>query len=122
AAERAAFLAALNAGRATLAVQGDQAGSVLQSFPLSSVTIVRLDAQHQPLPAGSTATPAYVRFEGLAGHFSTYAVVILPTWHNPLNALDVNNDNSISSIDALLVINEINNADLADRATGRLPT
>jgi hypothetical protein len=88
AADRDAFLAALAAGNATVAVKNDAFGSVYQAFAISdtptddssgspSVTVTRLDAAGNPLPAGSTATPATVRFEGVTGHFSTFAVVIV---------------------------------------------
>ena len=33
------------------------------------IAITLLDANHNPLPAGSGATPAFVLFEGLTGHF-----------------------------------------------------
>jgi trimeric autotransporter adhesin len=96
-AERAAFLASLAAGTATVAVKNDAPGSVFQAFALAapgqppsatSVTLTRLDANHNPLPAGSNATPAFVRFEGVTGHFSTFAVVTVTgqstTPSNPL--------------------------------------
>jgi hypothetical protein len=85
-ADRDAFLNALAAGDATVAVKNDAPGSVYQAFAISApgqpadashVTIIRLDASGNPLPAGSTATPASVRFEGVTGHFSTFAVVIV---------------------------------------------
>jgi hypothetical protein len=86
-AERAAFLSALNAGRASVAVKGDQPGSVLKVLALcgpgetpmvdTCVAVVRLDTRHDPLPAASTAAPDFVRFEGAVSHFSTYAVVTL---------------------------------------------
>jgi hypothetical protein len=83
-ADRAAFLAALTAGRATVAVKNDVPGSVFRAFAVaapgqppdaSHVTVVRLDANGNPLPAGSNSTPAFVRFDGVTGHFSTFAVV-----------------------------------------------
>jgi hypothetical protein len=42
-------------------------------------------------------------------------------WQNPTEALDVNNDGHITAIDALLVINEINNRHVSDPTTGSLP-
>ncbi len=83
---RAAFLDALNAGAATVAVIGDAPGSVLQVFPVCGlgiapsaggcVSVTKLDATSTPLPDGSLAEPASVRFSGVAGHFSTWAVVL----------------------------------------------
>src|SRR5262249_54710197 len=70
-ADRDAFLAALAAGNATVAVKNDAAGSVYQAFAVAApgqppdathVTIVRLDASGNPLPDGSTDTPDVVRF------------------------------------------------------------
>lgn len=85
-ADRTAFLAALAAGHATVAVKNDAPDSVFRAFAIAgpdqppsatAVTLVRLDANHNPLPAGSTATPAFVRFDGITGHFSEFAVVMV---------------------------------------------
>jgi Periplasmic copper-binding protein (NosD)/RTX calcium-binding nonapeptide repeat (4 copies) len=82
--EREAFLAALVAGEATVAVKNDTPGSTYQAFAIADpgqppadgrVAVTRLDAHHDPLPPGSPAVPAFVRFDGVAGHFSTWAVV-----------------------------------------------
>jgi len=52
------------------------------------LTITRLDAAGNPLPAGSTATPSFVRFDGVTGHFSTFAVVIVSgTSNSPPHAV-----------------------------------
>src|SRR5439155_6422464 len=73
---------------ATVAVKNDTPGSAFHAFAIAgpgqppsanAVTVVRLDANHNPLPPGSTATPAFVRFEGVTGHFSTFAVVTVST-------------------------------------------
>ncbi len=84
---RSAFLDALNAGAATVAVLGDAPGSVMQVFPVCSlgitpsaggcVSVTRLDATGTPLPNGSQVEPASVRFSGVAGHFSMWAVVLV---------------------------------------------
>jgi len=99
AADRDAFLAALAAGNATVAVKNDAPGSVYQAFAICDapmddssgspcVTITRLDAAGNPLPAGSTATPSFVRFDGVTGHFSTFAVVIVSgTSNSPPHAV-----------------------------------
>ena len=83
---RAAFLDALNAGAATVAVLGDAPGSVMQVFPVCGlgitpsaggcVSVTKLDATGTPLPDGSLTEPASVRFSGVAGHFSTWGVVL----------------------------------------------
>jgi hypothetical protein len=85
AADRAAFLAAVNSGAATLATKGDAQGSVYQTFPVCGAgqppgtggcaQIVLLDAAGNVLPPGSPA-PATVQFVGVTGHFSTFAVVV----------------------------------------------
>ena len=70
-ADRAAFLAALAAGNATVAVKNDAPGSVFHAFAIAApgqppdathVTITQPDANH-------------VVFQGVTGHFSTFAVV-----------------------------------------------
>lgn len=56
-------------------------------------------------------------------HASAISVSPLLTsaWQNRANPLDVNNDNIISPIDALLVINELNRRTVSD-SSGRLPS
>jgi filamentous hemagglutinin len=86
AATRTTFLAALAAGNATVGVLGDAPGSTWQTFPVCAtnesptaggcVSLVLLDATGTPLPPASTNAPAVVRFTGVAGHFSTYGVVL----------------------------------------------
>jgi hypothetical protein len=89
-ATRSALLSALASGRATLATSGDAAGSTFQAFPLCSggaaptdggcVSVAILDANGQP----TTSTPSIVRFTGVTGHFSTWAVAIVtPTTAAP---------------------------------------
>ncbi|MBI5387968.1 MAG: hypothetical protein HZA90_25170 [Verrucomicrobia bacterium] len=84
-ADQAAFLAAVASGAATLAVKNDTAGSLYQTYPVCGpgqtasgngcVEVFLFDANGAPLPPGSPA-PATVRFVGVTGHFSTFAVVI----------------------------------------------
>ena len=80
AATRADLLAALDAGRATLATRGDAAGGTYRTFPLCTggatpsadgcVAVTKLDS--------------VVRFSGVVGHFSTWAVAIAePSRPNP---------------------------------------
>jgi hypothetical protein len=86
AASRNAFLTALAAGNASVGVLGDAPGSTWQTFPICAanesptpggcVSLAFLDATGTPLPPDSTNAPAVVRFTGLAGHFSTYGVVM----------------------------------------------
>jgi len=74
--DQSALFTALASGSATLAVKNDTIGSVWQTFPVCTgsgcVTIGLLDANGLP----ATGTPEIVRFTGVVGHFSTWAVVI----------------------------------------------
>ncbi len=82
-ATRDALIAALDAGTATLATKGDALDATFEAFPLCAaaempsadgcVLVEQLDAGGQP----TTGTPAIVRFTGVVGHFSTWAVVIV---------------------------------------------
>lgn len=91
-ATRADFLAALDSGVATLATRGDAPGGTYRAFSLCAggaapsadgcVAVTRLDANGQP----TGGTPAVVRFAGVIGHFSTWAVAIAePTAGGPSN-------------------------------------
>ena len=81
-ASRADFLAALDSSAATLATRGDAPGATYQAFSLCTggaspsadgcVAVAKLDASGQP----TSGTPAVVRFAGVVGHFSTWAVAI----------------------------------------------
>jgi uncharacterized repeat protein (TIGR01451 family) len=81
----AAFLDALASNAVTLAVRGDAAGSVFQTFavcagPIPSAgcaSVTRLDASGQPIAPANPAIPVTVRFAGVTGHFSTFGVVIV---------------------------------------------
>ncbi len=95
AATSAAFLAALDAGMATLATKDSAAGSTFQAFPLCTasevptvdgcVLVERLDADGQP----TTETPAIVRFSNVVGHFSTWAVaIVVPCTPEICNGID----------------------------------
>lgn len=82
---RAALLAGVAGGSATLVVKGDEAGAAYQAFERCTetqtpetdgcVALVPLDL------AGGTAAPgaepAFVRFDGIAGGFSTWAVALV---------------------------------------------
>lgn len=82
---RDALLAGVQDGSATTAVKGDAAGSQYQAFPHCGpgqtpqadgcVVVSVLDAARQPVSGGGE--PAYVRFAGVAGHFSTYAIALV---------------------------------------------
>lgn len=83
---REEILTAVAENLATIAVKNDAPGSTYQAFALCApgeapsegrVQLVKLDANQNPLPEGSTTTPTYIQFRGVAGHFSTWAVVIL---------------------------------------------
>ena len=82
---RADLLAALDAGRATLATRGDAAGGTYRTFPLCTggatpsadgcVAVTKLDS--------------VVRFSGVVGHFSTWAVAIAePSPLEPLHPVE----------------------------------
>ena len=80
---RADLLNAIGAGIGTIAVKGDAPGAAYQAFaqcldpqtPAADgcVAVTLLNAGGGP--AGPNENPAFARFEGVAGHFSSYAVV-----------------------------------------------
>jgi hypothetical protein len=82
---RAALLAGITSGSATLVSKADAPGSVYGAFPRCTgtqtpeangcVTVALLAADGSVAPAGTQ--PAFARFEGIAGHFSTYAVALV---------------------------------------------
>jgi hypothetical protein len=82
---RAALLAGIASGSATLVSKADAPGSVYGAFPRCTgtqtpeangcVTVALLAADGSVAPAGTQ--PALARFEGIAGHFSTYAVALV---------------------------------------------
>ena len=84
-ATRAALLAGVGDGSATIVVKGDDPGAVYQAFARcvqgqtpetnGCVDAVLLGADGQPAPSGTD--PAFVRFTGIAGHFSIYAVALV---------------------------------------------
>jgi uncharacterized repeat protein (TIGR01451 family) len=85
AASQTALLAALASNLATLAVKGDAPSSVFQTFAVCAgqaptaggcVAVIRLDANGVVIPDGDPTVPTTVRFTGVTGHFSTFAVVI----------------------------------------------
>ena len=80
---RADLLNAIGAGIGTIAVKGDAPGAAYKAFaqcvapqtPAADgcVAVTLLNAAG--VPAGPNENPAFARFEGVAGHFSSYAVV-----------------------------------------------
>ncbi|HMJ94526.1 MAG TPA: hypothetical protein VK486_01660 [Thermoleophilaceae bacterium] len=88
-ATRSAFLAAVEAGTATLATRGDAPGGTYQAFPICTgsqapaaggcVQVHKLDATGQP----TTGAPTAVRFTGITGHFSRWAVAIVTPSGSP---------------------------------------
>jgi HYR domain-containing protein len=80
---RADLLNAIGAGIGTIAVKGDAPDAQFHAFaqcvgaqtPAANgcVAVTLLNASG--VPAGPTEQPAFARFEGAAGHFSTYAIV-----------------------------------------------
>lgn len=87
---RAALLAGVADGSATLVVRRDEAGAVYQAFARCTgtqtpaadgcVSATLLDALGARVAGG--AEPAFVRFDGVAGSFSTWAVALV----TPLDA------------------------------------
>jgi hypothetical protein len=86
------------------------------------------------VPASATPGATFARFRfssdgGLAptgpapdGEVEDYQVTIYSNpWQNPNDPLDVNARDGVSPIDALLVINDLNNPVYRDPQTGRLP-
>jgi uncharacterized repeat protein (TIGR01451 family) len=84
---QSALLAAVASSTATLGVQGDAPGSLAQVFVVCGagepptaggcIQVVKLGASGEILPDGAFVTPSIVRFIGVTGHFSTFAVVIV---------------------------------------------
>ena len=84
-ATRAALLAGFQDGSATIAVKGDAPDATYQAFARCTqvqtpetdgcVDAALLGPDGQPAPDGTD--PAFVRFTGIAGHFSTYAVALV---------------------------------------------
>jgi hypothetical protein len=82
---RAALLAAIASGSATIVTKPDAAGSAYSTFPRCTgtqtpaangcVAVTLLAADGSVAPPGTE--PALARFDGIAGHFSTYAVALL---------------------------------------------
>jgi hypothetical protein len=84
---RAALLAGIASGGATVVSKADAPGSTYGAFarctgtqtPTANgcVTVALLAADGSVAPAGTE--PALTRFDGIAGHFSTYAVALVGT-------------------------------------------
>ena len=82
---RAALLAAIGSGSATIVSKADDPGSVYGAFARCTaaqtpeadacVGVTLLAADGSVSPPGSE--PAFARFDGIAGHFSTYAIALL---------------------------------------------
>ncbi|HET6550362.1 MAG TPA: hypothetical protein VFG79_18000 [Solirubrobacter sp.] len=82
---RAALLAGIASGSATLVSKADEPGSVYGAFARCAedqapeaggcVAVTLLAADGSEAPSG--AEPAFARFDGIAGHFSTYAVALV---------------------------------------------
>jgi hypothetical protein len=82
---RAALLAAIDSGNATIVTKADDPGSVYGAFARCTgtqtpegngcVAVTLLAADGSVAPPGSD--PAFARFDGIAGHFSTYAAALV---------------------------------------------
>jgi hypothetical protein len=74
---RAALLAGIASGGATIVTKADAPGSAYQAF-------ARCTGTQTPAADGCvavTADAAFARFDGVAGHFSTWAVALVPVSH-----------------------------------------
>jgi hypothetical protein len=90
---RAALLAGIASGSATIVSKADDPGSVYGAFARCAgaqtpaadgcVAVTLLAADGSVAPAGTE--PALARFDGIAGHFSTYAVALVKR-HRPTAA------------------------------------
>ena len=78
----------------------------------------------QTLPSGVGSQLIAVSTDATATNvnFANKAASSGAGWQNPVNALDVNNDGNVFAIDALLIINELNEPQYRDPVTGELPT
>jgi hypothetical protein len=91
AATRAALLAGIASGSATIVSKADAPGSTYGAFARCSGTqtpqangcvgVTLLAADGSVAPAGTE--PALARFDGIAGHFSTYAVALVSAQQTP---------------------------------------
>ena len=83
--QRTLVLDAVQAGQLAVAVKGDSVDSAYQAFAICGegetpgthecVALSLLDAGRQPVVEGED--PAFVRLEGVAGHFSTWTVAVV---------------------------------------------
>jgi hypothetical protein len=88
---RAALLAGIASGSATIVSKADAPGSVYGAFARCTgtqtpeangcVAVALLAADGSVAPAGTE--PALARFDGIAGHFSTYAVALVGAHSGP---------------------------------------
>jgi hypothetical protein len=93
--ERASLLNALASGTATIVGKGDDMGAQYRAFALCAeaqtpaadgcVAVTFLAADGTP----TTGNPAFVRFDGVVGHFSTYGVAIVSAAGQQAAALPV---------------------------------
>jgi hypothetical protein len=85
AAGRADLLNAIGAGTGTIAVKGDAADATYHAFaqcrateiPAADGCVAATLLNGSGAPAGPNEQPAFARFDGVVGHFSTYAVAMV---------------------------------------------
>jgi hypothetical protein len=65
-----------------------------------------------------TATDSGTPAQSLEQQFDITVLAVVDPWTNPANAMDVNNDGSLSSIDALIIINELNDPEYSTGGGG----
>ncbi len=118
------------------------ANDVAGDFPIDPTTVqVEIDAVHgttsiDALTGAVTYTPDAgfqgqdsFRYtaqdtDGVVSNEATVTITVsdsLPAWQNPDEPLDVDDDGAIVPLDALLIINELNEPQYGDPVTGALP-
>lgn len=99
-------------GTATQSLTVDQAASTL-------------NASHTYSQPGTYQANLGIQDDDGATTEYEFSVLVSPPprgdWQNPLNPFDVNNNTAIDPLDALLVINELNDRVVSDPVTGLLP-
>ncbi|MCA9149165.1 MAG: hypothetical protein KDA92_07700 [Planctomycetales bacterium] len=82
------------------------------------------DSYERTLPSGGDGQTVVIATDAVAQdvNFANGAVAPTPGWQNQTNPLDVNNDGFVFAIDALIIINELNEPQYRDVDSFELPT
>ena len=78
------------------------------------------DGYRQTAPTGGNHEVVITDSDVANVDYANHEAEAIPAWQNPDNPLDVNDDDFVSPIDALRIINELNNPSYHDAATGKL--